>query len=224
MYFRIKLSFPRPSADLVQAVGAYPTGNICDAMNRSGAMNEKIRPMWPGLKIAGPALTVNMRPCDNAVMYKAMEIAQPGDILVFAHGKGTMYSATWGELASNIACAKGIGGLVSEGLVRDLEGLREVRFPVFAVGTTPNSPYKDGPGQVNFPIVCGDVLVNPGDIIVGDDDGVVVVPQQDAQRVLENLKVIAAKEQSLLAGIRAGQLIPDWVEPLLREKGCEFIE
>lgn len=113
---------------------------------------------------------------------------------------------------------------MTDGLVRDLEGIRQVGFPVFARGATPNSPFKDGPGEINVPITCGGVPVHPGDIIVGDSDGVVVVPQGDAALVLQRLDAMQKKEEKAIAGIKAGKLTPDWVEGALREKGFQVIE
>ena len=121
-----------------------------------------------------------------------------------------------------MAREKKAAGMVTDGLVRDIEGIIDVGLPVFARGSTPNSPYKDGPGEINCPVSCGGVTVNPGDIIVGDIDGVVVVPIEAAEQVASMLIKIREKEEKMVSGILAGKIIPDWVEERLKEVGFEL--
>jgi regulator of RNase E activity RraA len=220
--FRVFTKVERPAPEVVAAFRELNTCNICDALGRFGAMHYQIKPMVPGWKMAGTAITLRTRPCDNLLVYKALELAQPGDVLVIALYEYEVNN-TWGDLTSAIALAKGMAGVVTDGLVRDIAGLREVGFPVFARGLTPNSPFKDGPGEVNVPVVCGGVIVNPGDIVVGDDDGVVVVPRADAEEIIEGTRAVMAKEQGIVRDIAAGKLIPDWVEKTLRERGCQVL-
>jgi regulator of RNase E activity RraA len=221
--FRVRTKFERAPKHLVEQFAKYPTGNIVDAMGRFGAMDPGVKPVGPGMKFAGSALTVRIRACDNLVIYKALEIAQPGDVLVIATSN-FQGAATWGDLTSMIGKAKGMVGMVTDGMVRDVEGICQVGLPVFARGATPNSPFKDGQGEVNFPVTCGGVTVRPGDILVGDGDGVVVIPREDWDEVLKGAAKIVEKEQQIVANIQAGKLIPDWVAKTLAERGCTFVD
>jgi regulator of RNase E activity RraA len=177
------LSMPeRAPQATVDAFRRLPTGNIADSMGRFGAMLG-ISLMVPGVTLGGPALTVLLRPGDNLVLHKAVELATPGDVIVVTCYGGHS-TAVWGEMLSRTAQARGIAGLVVDGAVRDLEALRDLRFPVFARALSAASCDKDGPGEINVPIACGGVVVSPGDLIVGDADGVVVVPIDHAEAVL----------------------------------------
>ena len=223
MMRRVKVDMPRPDRSLFKAFEGATTGNVADAMNRVGAMDYRIKPVGAGMRCIGPALTIRIRPCDNLIIYKALEIAQPGDVLLIATSEFET-SATWGDLTSMISLKKGLAGMVTDGHVRDAEGIREVGFPIFSRGVMPNSPFKDGPGEINFPVSCGGLPVHPGDIIFGDDDGVVVIPQEDFPQVAEKVPTILEKEAKTVKAIENGQLIPDWVAPLLAEKEFEIIE
>jgi regulator of RNase E activity RraA len=151
-------------------------------------------------------------------IYKALEMAQPNDVLVIAiHGYTT--NSVWGELTTLIGRARGLAGVVTDGMVRDSREIIEIGLPVFARGLTPNSPFKDGPAKINVPVTCGGVIVQPGDILVGDADGIVVVPQEQAEPVLERVSAVHAKEAAIRAEIEAGAIIPSKMARLLREKG-----
>lgn len=221
--FRVYLNTPRPAADIVAGFRGVPTGNVCDAMDRiGGAMHYRIRPLDSGYHMVGSALTVRTRPGDNLMIWKAIDVAQPGDVLVIDAHSFTSTSAM-GDLLVTAAQAKGIAGLVCDGMCRDSSGIRATGLPVYCIGSIPSSPGKDGPGEIGAAISCGDAVVHPGDIIVGDDDGVVVVPRTDAPGVLQQLKVIEEKEAQSIARIQAGNLIPATIDETLRAKGCEFI-
>ena len=194
------------------------TGNVCDAMDRFGAMDYHIKPIDPMMKCVGTAITVKARPCDNLIVYKALEIAQPGDIIVIGIYNYTA-SSTWGDLTSLIGKQKGLAGMVTDGLVRDVFGIKEVGLPVFSRGSIPTSPFKDGPGEVNVPITCGGISVRPGDILFGDVDGVVVISQENVDQVVRRAMEIAAEEEKKVKDIKSGHLIPDWVEKTLKERG-----
>jgi regulator of RNase E activity RraA len=157
------------------------------------------------------------------MIWKAIDIAKPGDILVIGT-YGFTTTCCMGDMVVMAAKAKGVAGMVSDGLCRDTAGIRATGLPTFVVGSTPSSPGKDGPGEVGGPISCGGVAVNSGDIIVGDEDGVVVVPQADVPAVLERLKQIEEREVRRLADIQAGRLIPASIDETLKARGCEFIE
>ncbi len=221
--FIIHTRVDRPSPQLVAPFKEFATCNVCDVLGRFGAMHYTIKPLVPGWKVAGPAITVRTRPCDNLLIYKALELAQPGDVLVISNYEYET-NATWGDLTSMMAKARGLAGMVTDGLARDIAGLREVDLPVFARGLTPNSPMKDGPGEINVPISCGGVIVNPGDIIVGDEDGVVVVPRADAELVIQRTRAIMAKEEKTVRDIQSGKVIPEWVNKALAEKGAQIVE
>lgn len=221
--FRVRTKIQRAPRSLVDQLAKYPTGNIVDAMGRFGAMDHRVKPVGPGMKLAGSALTVRIRACDNLVIYKALELAQPGDVLVIATNNYEG-AATWGDLTSMIARAKGAVGMVTDGMVRDMAGICEVGLPVFARGATPNSPFKDGQGEVNFPVACGGMPIRPGDILVGDGDGVVVIPREEGDEALKAVAKVVEKEEQTIANIRAGKLIPDWVAKTLAERGCTFVD
>lgn len=221
--FRVKLHIERPTAEEVRGFEGWPTGNVCDANGRLGAMDYHIKPLERTWRFAGPAITVRARPVDNLILYKALDVAQRGDVLVVTNDASTSTSVL-GDRVCAIAKAKGLAAIVTDGMVRDGAGIREVGLPVFARGLNPNGPYKDGPGEVNFPIACGGLPIHPGDIIVGDEDGVVVVAREDGPAVLKMLEKIGAKEQAMADNIDSGKLIPDWVDDVLKEKGCQYME
>jgi regulator of RNase E activity RraA len=221
--FRVRTKIERAPKAVVDQLAKYPTGNLVDAMGRTGGMDYRVKPVGPGMKLAGSALTVRIRPFDNLVIYKALELSQPGDVIVIGTGNFDG-AATWGDITSMIAKARGAVGVVTDGMVRDMEGICQVGLPVFARGATPNSPYKDGQGEVNFPITCGGVTVRPGDIVVGDGDGVVVIPREDWDEVLKAASKVVEKENQTIANIQAGKLIPDWVAKTLADRGCTFLD
>ncbi|MBI4493837.1 MAG: RraA family protein [Chloroflexi bacterium] len=220
--FRLFTRFPRPDPAVVAGFQGAATGNVCDALGRSGALDQRIKPLRPGMRCAGVATTVKARPCDNLVIWKALELAQPGDILVIATGNYTQ-SATWGDITSRVARARGLGGVVTDGAARDLDGILETGLPVFTAAVTPNSPFKDGPGELNVPVACGGVPIHPGDILVGDADGVVCVPRAEAATVLAELRRVQASEIERFAQLERGELIPKWVDQLLRERGAIIV-
>jgi regulator of RNase E activity RraA len=220
--FRIYTHSPRPDKEILAKFRHVPSGNVCDAMDRLGAMDHRIKPLSSNVHLSGPALTVRTRPGDNIMVWKALDVAQPGDVLVIGTYEYPTTS-TFGELVVLAAQAKGLAGIVCDGMCRDTSGIRAIGLPVFVAGTVPSSPGKDGPGEIGAAVVCGGAVVCPGDIIVGDEDGVVVVPLADTPGVAEKLVAIREKEEKMLARIQAGQLIPEWVDDVLANKGCEII-
>lgn len=208
----------RAPDELVARFREVGTGPICDALGRFAAMDCRVKPVDPGAQLAGSALTVWTRPCDNLAIYKALEMAQPGDVLVIAT-QGYTTNSIWGELTTLIGRARGLAGMVTDGAVRDSRQIIQIGLPVFACALTPNSPLKDGPGKINTPVICGGISVQPGDVVVGDADGVVVVPLDQAETVLERVLAIQAKEAAIRAEIQSGQLFPSQAVRLLRDKG-----
>jgi regulator of RNase E activity RraA len=160
---------------------------------------------------------------DNLILYQALDIAQAGDVLVIAADESTTTSV-FGDHVCAIAKARGIAAMVTDGLVRDAAGIREVGLPVFARGINPNGPFKDGPGEVNFPIAIGGLPVNPGDLLVGDEDGVVVVRREDIPVVVKNLETVGKKEKQMSEDIAAGRHISTLIREALATKGIELIE
>jgi regulator of RNase E activity RraA len=211
----IRANFPRPEARFVAAFAGAQTGNVVDAMGGSGALDFAIKPLEPASKVMiGVALTCNCGPGDNIALFGALSIAEPGDILVAATGafKG---AAVTGDLMLGMAHNRGIAGLVTDGLVRDVAGALAVGLPVYCAGVSPNSPARNGPGTVGEPIDLGGLRIESGDILVGDRDGVVVVPRARAAAVVEVLATVRAAEAALEAKIVAGLEIPEFVEAIL---------
>lgn len=221
--FRIYTRIPRPAPELVVGFEGASTGNLGDALGRSAAMAAGIKPIAAGMRCCGVALTVHCPPGDNLLVWKALELAQPGDILVLATG-GYVGHTVWGDQTSRIAVARQVAGVVTDGAVRDVDGIVATGLPVFAAAITPNSPQKDGPGEINVPVACGGRWLQPGDIVVGDGDGVVVVPRPEAAAALEALHRVQRYEQERLAAIERGEFSPPWVDRLLAERGAEVID
>ena len=217
---RINASISRPDPGLIEAFKALPVANIGDCMSRTFCMHPAIRP-YNDNPLAGPAFTVKVRPGDNLMLHKALDLAAPGDIIV-VDGQGDMSNALIGELMVSWAVKRGLGGIIIDGAIRDVNRLRTVGIPVYAAGVTPAGPYKEGPGEINFPVVCGGVVVNPGDIIVGDADGVVVINPGDARSVLEKASAKSRDELQTLLDIENGAWPRGWVDAALAAKGCDL--
>ncbi len=223
--FRILKKIKRPPKSLVQKFKGIPAANIADCMNRFFCVDAKIKMIneKKGLQMLGSALTVKTRTVDNLLVHKAIDMAQSGDVIVIA-AEGDTHSAILGEIMALMAEKRGVTGYLIDGCIRDYETIQEMDFPVFAIGVSPKGPYKDGPGEINFPVSCGGVIINPGDIIVGDKDGVVVIPPGDAETIYEEAKKVSEKEQVILENIRKGNLGDrSWIDTKLKEKGCQFI-
>lgn len=188
--------------DLLEAFAAIPSANIGDGMQRLGLLDSSIQSVWPGACVVGPAFTCWTRPGDNLWIHKALEEAKAGDVIV-VNGGGDETRALIGELIGIRAKIKGIAGFVIDGAVRDAEGLAQYGMPVFARAITPAGPYKDGPGMLSIPVAVGGVSVAPGDIIVGDSDGVAVVPKAKAAEILVAAKAVQDRENERRAGYEA---------------------
>lgn len=217
---RINEAIVRPDPALVDAFRRLPVANIGDSINRTFCMHPAIRP-YNDNPLAGPAFTVKVRPGDNLLLHKALDLAAPGDIIV-VDGQGDMSNALIGELMVLWAIKRGLGGIIIDGAIRDVGRIRTVSIPVYAAGATPAGPYKEGPGEINFPVVCGGVVVQPGDIIVGDADGVVVINPRDAASVLEKASAKSRDEQQTLVDIEDGTWSRAWVDATLAAKGCDL--
>jgi RraA family protein len=219
--FRI-LPFPkRPSPKLLAELRNIVTAHLSDNMNRLHAVAAGIRPCHKRGRLLGPALTVKVPPGDNLMVHKAIDIARAGDVIVVDAG-GATAQAIIGEIMSNHAASRGVAGMVIDGAIRDAGALGASTFPVYARGVTHRGPYKNGPGEINTPVVIGGAVINPGDIIVGDEDGLLALPQDIAAGVIRLAKLQAAKEAAVLKAIRKGTLDRAWVDQTLRQKGCDF--
>jgi len=211
---RIRRNFPRPSREEIAAFNTAPTGWVVDAQGRRGALPHWIRPLTKANRFVGTALTVRTRPVDNLAPYAALKFAQPGDVLVVATD-GCETVSVLGDILLGMAKNAGIVAAVTDGLVRDIDGINRVGIPTFAKALSPNSPFKDGPGEVGFPVTIGGVVIHPGDLLVGDIDGVVVVPRADVATTAAELKAIAAKEERMESVVAGGAPYPDWLDAVL---------
>jgi regulator of RNase E activity RraA len=174
---------------------ALQTALLSDAAGRPIAMAGRIRPVWRGARLAGPALTVRPEPGEHPAVLRALEEAQAGVVIV-VDGGGYLERALWGGRLSSLACERGIAGLVIDGAVRDLAEIEELRFPVFAAGVVPTPPIRDGGGgETGTSIICGGIAVSPGDLVVGDDDGVVVVPRDEVDELVTRARELDAVER-----------------------------
>jgi RraA family protein len=217
--FRISRCVRKVDPALVARFRALPVANVSDVMARLPAAGPCIRPMHAGGVMAGPAFTVKTRPGDNLLVHKALDLAEPGDVIVVDAG-GDLSNAIIGEIMSSYAEMRGLAGLVINGAVRDSDALRVSRFPVFAAGVTHRGPYKDGPGEINVTIALEGMVIAPGDLVLGDGDGVVAVPFDDVETVCREAEAKQAYEELLLAQIRAGRGEDrGWVDATLKRVG-----
>jgi RraA family protein len=218
--FRIQMSFVRLDAAFMAQFADFDSPDISDQLNRLYALTSAIQCLTgPDHRVVGPACTVKVYPGDNLMVHKALDIAAPGDVVVVDAGASRM-NAALGSLISTKAQHRGIAGFIVDGYVRDLPEIVPLDFPVFARGTTPIGPLHRGPGEINYPICCGGVVVNPGDIVVADGFGVVIVPRDNAADILERLQAYQEKNREYFAGVKRGIFSNKWVDDLLDETGC----
>lgn len=221
--FRVKKTWPRVDRQAASAFGEIAVANVSDCMWRMDAGGSRLRPLHRGGRLAGPALTVRSRPGDNLMLHKALDLAEPGDVIVCDAG-GDTTNALFGELMLAHALKRRIGGLVIYGAVRDAEAIAAQDMPVYAVGVTHRGPYKDGPGEVGFPISIEGMVIHPGDLILGDADGVLCVPRAQVGAVAERARAKKAAEDKQMATTHAGLLDRSWVDRSLEQRGCEFVD
>lgn len=199
-----------------------PVANVSDCMSRMTAGGARLRPMHAGGRMAGPALTIKTRPGDNLMIHKALQMAQPGDVIVVDAG-GDLTNALVGEIMVGDAVQQGLGGFVMNGAIRDAGALRAGAFPVFAAGITHRGPYKDGPGEINVPVAIDGMVIEPGDLVIGDEDGLLCVPFDDVERLLAAARQKQRVEDKMVADIQAGRLDRAWVDETLARLNC-YIE
>lgn len=207
-------------ARYVQAFADIPVANVSDCMARLTAGGPRLRPMHKGGRLGGPALTVKCRAGDNLMIHKALDLAQPGDVIVVDAG-GELTNALFGELMLSYAVTRKVAGIVLNGSVRDIDVIAAGSFPVYAAGVTHRGPYKDGPGEINVPIALDGMVIQPGDLMLGDADGLLCVPFDDVEQVLAASRDKVALEQTTTANIRAGKHDTSWVDARLKALGCD---
>jgi regulator of RNase E activity RraA len=211
--------FARVSPEIVKAASQYAASILADVAGRRGALDGRIAALAPKTRLAGTAFTVEVRPGDNLMIHAAMQIAKPGDVLVI-DGKGDTSCALMGAIMINACAQLGIAGVVIDAAARDREEIAEMGYPVYSVGTNPNGPTKFVPGRINHPVCVGGVTVHPGDLVIGDDDGVTVVEREKAPFMLELAAKKVADERARIAAIRQGKdLRPAWVLKALQACG-----
>jgi len=216
--FRVFTDTPRPSAEVVERFRRRASSNVADAMGRFHFMDPGMKNRT-GLALCGVAITVSARPGDNLMVHKALEVASPGDILVVSTN-GNTTSAVFGELMCHSAMAVSLGGIIVDGAIRDVDALAAMGFPAFSRVVNPGGCDKDGPGEINVPISCGHTAVLPGDIVLGDADGIAVVPLADAEEVLERVRSLELRERKRIEAIAAGQIFKAEINETLRRKGA----
>jgi regulator of RNase E activity RraA len=207
-------------ARYVQAFAEIPVANVSDCMTRMTAGGPRLRPMHNGARMGGPALTVKCRPGDNLMIHKALDMAQPGDVIVVDAG-GDLTNSLFGELMVSYAASRKLGGVVLNGAVRDIDFIAAGAFPIYAAGVTHRGPYKDGPGEINVPIAIDGMVIHAGDLVLGDADGLLCVPFEDCERVLAASRDKVAQEKVTLANIAAGKHDTSWVDARLKAIGCD---
>lgn len=210
--------FERVGSDVVERAKSFASTILCDVAGRRGSLHGRVQPLHPSMKVAGPAFTVEARPGDNLGFHLALAVAKPGDVII-VDGKGDLGCALFGDLMVTQAQAAGIAGLVVDGAVRDSNELVERGYPVFAAGRNPAGPTKGITGRLSIPICVAGAPVIPGDLVVGDADGVVIIPRNDVDGVLVAAAKKLADEQQRLKEIAQGLLISPWLDDALRSTG-----
>lgn len=211
----MRRAFERPSPAEIDAFANVPTGHAVDAMGGRGALDYRIKPLarMTGVMV-GVAITCHCGPADNLALFAALAAAKAGDVLIAATDGFTGTSIT-GDLLMGMARNRGMRGLVTDGLARDVAGILAVGLPVYCAGLSPNSPVRNGPGNVGLPVVVGGVAVELGDIVIADDDGVVIIPRLEAASVLMRLDGVRKAEAALEADVKGGLEVPSFIQSVL---------
>jgi 4-hydroxy-4-methyl-2-oxoglutarate aldolase len=205
---RFIVDIPRPSSELIAAMSEQAATTVYEAAGQQGGLDHGIRPIAPGMQLCGSALTVRCQPADNLTLHAAIALARPGDVIVADVG-GCLEAGHWGEITTVAAQARGVAGLVIDGGVRDVGPVSRRGFAVFAPAISMKATVKATPGWINHPIVCGGVTVYPGDVVLADDDGVVIVPRERAEQVLAAARQREEREAEVMRRLEAGELTLD---------------
>jgi RraA family protein len=219
--FRVLKRKRQVSAVIVEKFRDIPVANVSDSMNRMTAGGPRIRPLHRKGGLCGPAVTVRTRPGDNLIVHMALNVAQAGDVLIVDAG-GDLTNAILGERMLAYCVAKNFAGVVIDGAVRDLDYIKESAFPVFAAGVTHRGPYKDGPGEINVPIAIDGMVIEPGDLVIGDSDGILCVPFPEAEPVLARAIERHRHEVSTFGDIGKGDNDSAAYRAKLEKLGCTF--
>ena len=225
MPHKIVRSIPRPDSQAVKLLGELGVATIHEAQGRTGAMTPYMRPIYPSARVSGPAVTVSCHPGDNLMIHASIEVCKPGDVLVVVTTSEST-DGMFGDLLGTSCQARGVAGLIIDAGVRDTAELSEMKFPVWAKAISPQGTVKASPGSVNVPVVCAGMLVNPGDVIVGDADGIVVVPLANAADVAKAGEQRIAKEAKTRERLAKGEVGLDiyGLRAKLKELGVEYVE
>jgi 4-hydroxy-4-methyl-2-oxoglutarate aldolase len=219
----IRRDFPRPAEADIAPFRTAPTGWVVDAQGRRGALHHSIRPLTKTTRFVGTALTVRTRPLDNLAPYAALRFARPGDVLVVATDMAD-HGSIMGDIILGMAKNAGVVAAVTDGFVRDIAGIDQVGIPVFSRGLSPNSPMKDGPGAVGVPVSIAGMMIFPGDLLIGDIDGIVVVPRKQVGAVGTALTEVAQKEAKMEASVAAGAPWPAWLDEVLASRDVHYLD
>lgn len=222
---RIFLQRNLEAAGYLEAFRTLPAAVVADCMSRLPALAAGIRLMSAPQRpvMCGLAVTVKARSGDNLMLHKAMDMAGKDDVIVVSN-EGDHSQALMGEVMTTWARQRGIEGLVLDGAIRDIEGIGKMDYHLYASAVTPGGPFKDGPGEINVPIACGNIHVSPGDIILGDHDGVIVIPHGDAAQILEAAQAYLIVDERNFALAKRGELERSWIDETLKSKQVEIID
>lgn len=223
---RIYLKREMPDPEIMMQFKNIPASNTADVMSRNCAMNPRIKLVSQPKEqmMVGPAFTVKGRAGDNLALHAALNFCSEGDVLVVSNEEDNTRALMGEIMMAYLKYTKKVAGIILDGPIRDIDEIRTWDFPVYCTGTTPGGPYKEGPGEVNVPISCGGVSVNPGDIILADPDGVIVIPRKDAAVILDEAKAFQAADEKKLAAAKNGTANRAWVDKTLADKGFEIID
>ena len=221
--FKINKNFHRPSRDVLAEFADIPIPNIGDAMQRTAAISSSIKSV-NNERLSGTAYTVRVPAGDNLLFYYAIDQASPGDVIV-VDGGGFTERALCGEIMATLAKERGLAGFVINGAIRDYVELSQMEFPVFAIASCPNGPYKNGPGEINVPVNIGGRIVCPGDILIGDKNGLVSFKEEEVPEIIENVNTIIKKEQALMDDIKKNRRMDlRWMYQKLAVEQCTITE
>lgn len=219
--FRILDRTRKAGDEYIRRFASLPVANVGDCMHRVFAGGAPLGPMHGDAGMVGPALTVKTASGDNLMIHKAIDMAEPGDVIV-VDGNGDLTNALIGELMLSMAIKQGVAGIVIHGAVRDAEAFPRRGLPVYASGVTHRGPYKNGPGEINVPIAIAGMVIEPGDLVLGDADGVLSVPYDHLEAVCKASEAKKAAEDKQMAEIEAGTVDRSWVDDTLRKLGCDM--